>query len=56
VLERDNKRLKTRLRFAGLRQIAAPEDVDYRARIAASTALCSSAWRAESGSRSAIGW
>ena len=31
VLERDNKRLKARLRFAGLRQIAAPEDVDYRA-------------------------
>lgn len=31
VLERDNKRLKARLRFAGLRQTAAPEDVDYRA-------------------------
>src|ERR1700757_5059026 len=31
VLERDNKRLKTRLRFAGLRQVATPEDVDYRA-------------------------
>jgi DNA replication protein DnaC len=31
VLERDNKRLKARLRFAGLRQVAAPEDVDYRA-------------------------
>jgi DNA replication protein DnaC len=31
VLERDNKRLKTRLRFAGLRHVAAPEDVDYRA-------------------------
>ena len=31
LLERDNKRLKARLRFAGLRQIAAPEDVDYRA-------------------------
>ena len=31
VLERDNKRLKTRLRFAGLRQVASPEDVDYRA-------------------------
>ena len=31
VLERDNKRLKARLRFAGLRQSAAPEDVDYRA-------------------------
>jgi DNA replication protein DnaC len=31
VLERDNKRLKSRLRFAGLRQVAAPEDVDYRA-------------------------
>ena len=29
-LERDNKRLKARLRFAGLRQ-ATPEDVDYRA-------------------------
>jgi hypothetical protein len=27
VLERDNKRLKTRLRFAGLRQMASPEDV-----------------------------
>src|ERR1700751_266282 len=31
VLERENKRLKTRLRFAGLRQMASPEDVDYRA-------------------------
>jgi len=31
ALERDNKRLKVRLRFAGLRQSAAPEDVDYRA-------------------------
>lgn len=31
ALERDNKRLKARLRFAGLRQAAAPEDVDYRA-------------------------
>ena len=31
ILERDNKRLKTRLRFAGLRQMASPEDVDYRA-------------------------
>ena len=31
VLERDNKRLRTRLRFAGLRQQAAPEDVDWRA-------------------------
>jgi DNA replication protein DnaC len=31
VLERDNKGLKARLRFAGLRQSAAPEDVDYRA-------------------------
>jgi DNA replication protein DnaC len=31
VLERDNKRLKARLRFAGLRKVAAPEDVDYRA-------------------------
>ena len=31
VLERDNKRLKTRLRFAGLRQQATPEDVDCRA-------------------------
>jgi DNA replication protein DnaC len=31
VLARDNKRLKARLRFAGLRQSAAPEDVDYRA-------------------------
>ena len=31
VLGRDNKRLKTRLRFAGLRQMASPEDVDYRA-------------------------
>src|SRR6478752_1698989 len=31
VLERDNKRLRTRLRFAGLRQVASPEDVDYRA-------------------------
>src|ERR1700748_3053457 len=31
VLERDNKRLKTRLRFAGLRQVASPEDGDYRA-------------------------
>jgi DNA replication protein DnaC len=31
VLVRDNKRLTARLRFAGLRQVAAPEDVDYRA-------------------------
>jgi DNA replication protein DnaC len=31
ALERDNKRLATRLRFAGLRQAASPEDVDYRA-------------------------
>jgi DNA replication protein DnaC len=31
ALERDSKRLVTRLRFAGLRQQAAPEDVDYRA-------------------------
>ncbi len=31
VLERDNKRLRTRLRFAGLRRQAAPEDVDWRA-------------------------
>src|ERR1700761_4760953 len=31
VLERDNKRLQKRLRFAGLRQMASPEDVDYRA-------------------------
>ena len=30
-LERDSKRLATRLRFAGLRQQATPEDVDYRA-------------------------
>lgn len=30
-LERDTKRLQTRLRFAGLRVQAAPEDVDYRA-------------------------
>jgi DNA replication protein DnaC len=30
ALERDGKRLATRLRFAGLRQQAAPEDVDYR--------------------------
>jgi IstB-like ATP binding protein len=31
VLERDNKRLRTRLRFAGPRQMTSPEDVDYRA-------------------------
>lgn len=31
ALERDSKRLATRLRFAGLRQQAAPEDVDHRA-------------------------
>lgn len=31
ILERDNKRLKARLRFAGLRQMASPEDIDYRA-------------------------
>jgi DNA replication protein DnaC len=31
ALVRDNKRLTARLRFAGLRQVAAPEDVDYRA-------------------------
>ncbi len=30
-LERDSKRLATRLRFAGLRQQATPEDVDHRA-------------------------
>ena len=29
--ERDSKRLATRLRFAGLRQQAAPEDVGHRA-------------------------
>ena len=29
-LERDSKRLATRLRFAGLRQQATPEDVDHR--------------------------
>ena len=31
ALERDSKRLATRLRFAGLRHQATPEDVDYRA-------------------------
>ena len=31
ALERDSKRLATRLRFAGLRQQATPEDVDLRA-------------------------
>jgi DNA replication protein DnaC len=31
LLERDDKRLKARLRHAGLRQTATPEDVDYRA-------------------------
>ena len=31
VLERDNKRMAARLRFAGLRQQATPEDVDHRA-------------------------
>jgi len=30
-LERDGKRLAARLRFAGLRQQATPEDVDHRA-------------------------
>jgi hypothetical protein len=29
LLERDGKRLKVRLRYAGLRQTATPEDVDY---------------------------
>ncbi len=31
ALERDTRRLATRLRFAGLRQQATPEDVDHRA-------------------------
>ena len=31
ALERDGKRLAARLRFAGLRQQATPEDVDHRA-------------------------
>ena len=31
TLERDGKRLAARLRFAGLRQQATPEDVDHRA-------------------------
>ena len=31
LLERDSKRLHARLRFAGLRLQATPEDVDYRA-------------------------
>jgi DNA replication protein DnaC len=31
ALERDSKRLTARLRFAGLRQQATPEDVDHRA-------------------------
>ena len=31
ALERDTKRLATRLRFAGLRQQATPEDVDHHA-------------------------
>ncbi len=31
ALERDTKRLAARLRFAGLREQATPEDVDYRA-------------------------
>jgi DNA replication protein DnaC len=31
ALERDSKRLATRLRFAGLRQQASPEDVDHHA-------------------------
>ena len=31
ALERDSKRLTTRLRFAGLRHQATPEDVDHRA-------------------------
>ena len=35
ALERDTKRLATRLRFAGLRQQATPEDVDHRAPSAA---------------------
>jgi cell shape-determining protein MreC len=43
VLERDNKRLKTRLRFAGLRQMAAPLT-------AVLTEPCSNGWRKESGS------
>ena len=31
ALERDTKRLAARLRFAGLRQQATPEDIDHRA-------------------------
>jgi DNA replication protein DnaC len=31
ALERDNKRMTTRLRFAGLRQQATPENVGHRA-------------------------
>ena len=47
-LERDTKRLHTRLRFAGLRVQATPEDVDYRA-AAVSIARCSRSSPAASG-------
>ena len=49
VLERDNKRLNTRLRFAGLRQMASPEDIDYRAHRGLERP-CSNAWHRENGS------
>ncbi len=40
LLERDTKRLHARLRFAGLRVQATPEDVDYRAARGLDRALC----------------
>ena len=40
TLERDGKRLAARLRFAGLRQQATPEDVDHRAARGLDRALC----------------
>ena len=48
VLERDNKRLKARLRFAGLRQMAALR-TSITAHTAGSTEPCSNGWHKESG-------
>jgi IstB-like ATP binding protein len=50
VLERDNKRLNTRLRFAGLRQMASPPRISTTAHIAGSIGPCSSGCRKENGS------
>ncbi len=48
VLERDNKRLKTRLCFAVLRQMASPR-MSTTARIAGSIEPCSNGWHRENG-------